>query len=380
MTRKKNSDEEIDVMDPEYSYNTLVKKRLAEWKEGIRESMGMDLNYSAISEAMYDRFGIEVSPVKVSAMFDPSKPREVKLRELSAVCQLFDIPIWDIVRHPGSASSGMNFRGLLRKKNKQETPVSPLSNGFYEGDYYCYYFRPKHFDDQLKPVEETEIEEALMSIRIKSGRTVLTLKELKNTSTFYGKPMPSFTLSGDLYHFENTDIAYGFINDPSGRRAMSIMFSFLNLSADVRYYMTAGVMMFSLNQRHDPLFEKMAIFRQRQDYTGKDEDVIRGILSLNSGPLVLDQETCQKLIEEDPSLENALSLSRALKKCYVFSETAIRSELFSVTDSDQKTAKQLRIRQKSLFPAHEVISEPDCFADFIKKYQQTQMKENEKEK
>ncbi|MBQ9823560.1 MAG: hypothetical protein IJM63_03610 [Solobacterium sp.] len=161
---------------------------------------------------------------------------------------------------------------------------------------------------------------------------------------------------------------------------MSIMFSFLNLSADVRYYMTAGVMMFSLNQRHDPLFEKMAVFRQRQDYTGKDEDVIRGILSLNSGPLVLDQETCQELIEEDPSLENALSLSRALKKCYVFSETAIRSELFSVTDSDQKTAKQLRIRQNSLFPAHEVISEPDYFADFIKKYQQTQMKENEKEK
>lgn len=364
---------DIDITNSKYSYNTLVKTRLIEWKNSFCKAMGVDLNYSAIAIAMNEQFGIKTSAVKVSAMFDPIKKREIKLQELVALAQLFNIPVLDICQHPTSPSSNTNFSTLVKTKNKKGYSVSQLNNKFYEGKYYCYYFKPKRFDDQLKPVEETEIEEALMDISIKNGRTVLTLEELKHSLSFYGEKTHAFTLSGDIYHFENTDIAYSFINDPTGRRAMAIMFTYLNLSADVRYYITAGFMTFSLNQHHDPIFQKMAIFRQKQDYTGTDKDVLQGILSLNSGPLILDKETCQKLIQEDKSLITALSPAKALKECFVFSETAIRSELFSITNSDEKTSKQLKIRKNSLYPAHELISEPDYFADFIKTYQQMQM-------
>jgi hypothetical protein len=39
--------------------------------------------------------------------------------------------------------------------------------------------------------------------------------------------------------------------------------------------------------------------------------------------------------------------------------------------------KLLKIRSSSLYPAHEIVSEPDYFADFIKHYQQAQLQSAE---
>lgn len=173
-----------------------------------------------------------------------------------------------------------------------------MHNPFYFTDdgqyYYCYYFRPKHFQNRIKPVNDLKIEEARMSISLKDGHTIVKLEELKSSTTFDGDPMPSFILTGRLDHFENTDMAYSFITDDSGQRAMALMFTFLNLSADIRYYMTVGMMTFSQNQTHEPLFQKMAVFRVRQNYQeNKTSEVIRGILSLNSSPLIIDEKTLQ---------------------------------------------------------------------------------------
>lgn len=369
--------DKIDIYDEDYKYNTLIKTRLFLWKEKFTASLGdAELNYSGIASIMQNEFGIQTSAVKVGQMFDPGKKREVKLQELAALAQIFDIPIWDIIAHPVEMSANPNLSNLIRRKKNGQNGVEAVSNRFYEGRYYCYYFKPKHFDDQLKPVSEMEIEEAEMRIEIKEGHTVLTLREMKDTPSFYGDTAQSFTLSGDLYRFENTDIAYSFINDRTGRRAMAIMFTYLNLSADVRYYITAGIMTFSLNQHHDPLFEKMAIFREQQDCSDPEvEKILRGTLALNSSPLILSKSSCERLSEEDPALKQALSPERALQECYVFSEHAVRSELFSVTDPDEKVRKQLKLRSESLCPAHEVLSEPDYFADFMKAFQQMQMAE-----
>lgn len=68
--------------------------------------------------------------------------------------------------------------------------------------------------------------------------------------------MPLFKLTGDLKLLENPSIAYSFISDDTGRRAMALMFRYLNLNSDIRYYIPAGMLTFSTNKTHEPLFQK----------------------------------------------------------------------------------------------------------------------------
>ena len=141
------------------------------------------------------------------------------------------------------------------------------------------------------------------------------------------------------------------------------------------------MMTLSYNQTHVPLFQKMAVFRERQNLKDAAQAaVLRGILSLNSSPIILDSETCKKLIREDPVLENAFSPDKALlKDCMIFSEAAIRSSLFMISDKYDKTELLLKVRRSSLLPAHEIVSEEDFFARFIREYQIRQMQGSKEE-
>lgn len=366
----------IDSEENEWNYNAFIKQKLLKWRDAFETAnCGAKLNYSEIARKMEEEFHISTSPQKISAMFDTQSTREVKLQELAALCQIFNIPIQDICEYPNAATSDLELPRLLSRKNANRFIIRHLNNPFYEGKYYCYYFRPKHFQDKLKPVEESDVEEAILEINIENGQTTVTFKEMKTSKTFFGdQTMPSFTLTGKLYHFDNTDMAYSFITDPTGRRAMALMFTFINISADIRYYMTVAMMTFSANQTHVPLFQKMAAFRVRQDVNNPEvSDVIRGILALNTCPIILDEETLTLLVTEDEDIKKLVSPDKALKKCYIFSEAAIRSDSFFIQDEDIKMQKMLKLRKNSLFPAHEIVSEPDYFADFIKHYQQDQI-------
>ena len=356
------------------NYNKLVKERLSTWRTEFEQTNSVLLNNSAIAKEMYNRFGISTSPAKIGEMFNLQSNREVKLSELIALAQLFDIPLWDICEHPNTFSTTIDVSTLVKGNHSKHSNISQLNNHYYTGKYYCYYFKPKHFENHLKPVEESNIEECELTIEIKNGHTTVVLNEMKSDTTFYGEPMPSFTLTGNLYRFRNTEIAYSFIKDETGRRAIALMFTYLNLSADIRYYITAGMMTFSLNQTHEPLFQKMAIFRVRQKYKNpKTEKILRGILALNSGPIILDNEAICKLINEDPTLKQVLSPQNALKKCYVYLESAIKSNSFFILNENERIEKLLDIKRNSLYPAHEIISETDSFTDFIKDFQCQQL-------
>jgi hypothetical protein len=366
-----------DRPEKKLDYNARVKERLIAWRDAFEEAnCGAKLNYSAIADKMKHDFDITTSPQKISAMFDSQSQREVKLQEVAALCQIFNIPMQSICEYPKAPVSDMERLSLVKRKNAKQEGIRHLNNAFYEGQYYCYYFRPKHFHDKLKPVEESILEEAMLDIRIKHGNTVVTLTEMKVGKTFTGDKVPqSFVLTGNLYHFENTDMAYSFLTDETGRRAMALMFTYLNLCADIRFYITVGMMTFATNQTHVPLFQKMAVFRVRQKVheDPKQAELVRGILALNTCPIVLDEETMDRLVAEDEDLASLIAREKALKKCYVFSEAAIRSGCFFIQDDDVKMQKLLKLRRNSLYPAHEIVSEPDYFADFIKHYQQSQL-------
>ncbi len=364
----------------ESAYNKSVRTRLIKWQKQFERDNNIKLNYTAIADAMETHFNIQTSTQKVAAMFNNQSEREIKLQELVALATLFDIPLWDICHYDINTNSGINTASLTRQNKASSGHVHELQNPFYFTDdgqyYYCYYFRPKHFQNRIKPIDDLSIEEARMTISLKDGHTIVKLEELKSSTTFDGDPMPSFVLTGRLYHFENTDMAYSFIADDSGRRAMALMFTFLNLSADIRYYMTVGMMTFSQNQTHEPLFQKMAVFRVRQNYQENNtSEILRGILSLNSSPLIIDEKTLQQL-ETDETMSNLLSECKSPDRYYLFNEATLRDS-FLVPDDYQRMLMLLKLRKNSLYPAHEVVSEPDTFADFIKHYQLIQRQERQ---
>lgn len=361
----------VNTEDKGYTYNKLIKKRLCIWRKNFEESMGgSPLNYSAIADHMFNRFGINTTAVKISKMFDPEDDRMVQVPELFALAQLFDIPIWDICEHPSTVSANMDYESLVKRKDKPFLGVRNVDNDFYNGEYWCYYFKTKHYEGQMKPVDELQLRESKLSIKIENSRTTVILDEMGREPGFEGNLRTSFTLSGNLYLFENTDIAYSFLTDSTGRHAMALMFTYLNISSDVRYYITAAMMTFTANHHRDPLFQKMAIFRKRMDHKNEDTaNFIRGILSLNSCPIVIDEESISKMIEDNPVWKSVLTNEKAMTRCLVFSESSVRDSLFKLRDEKKKVEMLLELRRNSLLPAHETIIESDFFSEFIKDYQ-----------
>lgn len=359
-------------------YNALVKKRLFKWRREFEQALGeQTLNYSGIADMMYQKFHIKTSPSKIRAMLDGEPHREVKLSELVALAQLFNIPLWSICEFPESTKenddSGVDFSRLIKGGKHKDSAIHQLTDQSHAYDYYCYYFNLRYYQERLKPVKESKIEEAKMTIDIKEGRTIVTLEEVKTNTNFCGDPMPSFKPSGELKLLENPSIAYSFISDNEGRRAMALMFRYLNVGSDIRYYIPVGMLTFSTNKTHEPLFQKMAVFRVRQDYSNpKIADTLRGILSLSSTPIVIDNDTLEEL-RKDKRLERLLSSDKAVfNHCSVFLESSIRSNSYFIPDENERMQLLLQIRSNSLYPSHEVISEPELFSNFIKYYQMNQ--------
>jgi len=371
MKKKELHDETIVAETP---YNAVVKARLDDWRKKFETHNNVRLNYAAIAEKM-KKMGIHTSAQKIGAMFDPEKPeREVKLRELVALCKMFRIPMMEICDF-SDFPDHIDVAELVRGDGTKGEEIAQFTDKFYIGDYFCYTFEAKHYEDRIYPVQKSNLEESRLNISIEQGETIVTLSEMKATTSFYGKAMPSFVLKGKLYHLKNTDMAYSFVSDPTGRRSAALFFSYLNLSDDVRYYMTVAKLGISTNQTHMPIFQKMAVFRERQNvYTNAEEaDIVRGILALNTAPIILDEETIEELIREDEDFQRLLSTDRALKKCYAFSEMALRCEAFFIEDEYEKMKKMLKLRKNSMLAGYEVVYEPNNFADFIREYQKNQM-------
>ena len=368
----------LDKSNENSDYNALVKKRLFKWRRDFEQALGeQTLNYSGITDMMFQRFHIKTSPSKIRAMLDGEPNREVKLSELVALAQIFDIPLWNICELPETSkdnkyTSDIDFSRLLKGKHK-DSGIHPLTNPYYADDYYCYYFNTRYHYDRLKSGKNSKIEEAKMTININEGRTTVTLNEMQLNRTFCGDPQPPFQFTGELKLLENSSIAYSFLSDKDARRAMALMFRYINLNYDLRHYIPVGMLTFSSNQIHEPLFQKMAVFRVRQDYTNpQTSELLHGILSLNSAPLVIDNDTLQEL-RKDENFARLLSSDKAVfTNCSVFLESSIKSNAYFIQDENEKMNLLLQLRRNSLYPSHEIVSEAEPFTDFIMHYQMHQ--------
>ena len=55
--------------------------------------------------------------------------------------------------------------------------------------------------------------------------------------------------------------------------------------------------------------------------------------------------------------------------------SGVNTSGLKVLTEDEKMRLLLKLRKNSLYPAHEIVTESDYFADFIKHYQQQQLRE-----
>lgn len=363
--------------EKENLYNQNIKKRLSDWLENLRD-MGFDINFRKLYENMESTYKIKTSEQKLRQMFDPTKPREIKLAELAALAHMLQIPLSTLCEFPNTPAVTLEQPWIYPKDNsKKQAGISKLVNEFYNGEYFAYYFKPKHYDrldlGGKEPVSGSLIEEARLEIRIEKGEPYVILEELSSTRDFYDqKELDRFILKGKLYLIENPKIAYSFITDSAARRAVALMFEYRDFNKDILYYRTAAMLTISSNELHKPLFQKIALFRVPQDLSDvSDESILRGILALNTGPIMIEknlfdqakhseQYSKYKLNELEPKEE---------KTYYFFSEAAIRDSAHNWS-ADESVKILLKLREMSIFQAHEIVSEPEHFGIFIKNYQQ----------
>ena len=292
------------------SYDDVVRKRLTKRRKELEE-IGYDLNFAKLSEQMESIFGIKASDQKLRKMFSTHSTckTEIKLPEAVALAYMLDIPLPKLLappREPAMSSFLVDDCPWFRQIDKSSKPsgISKLSNHFYTGQYYAYYFETKHYDraelDGKSDLLGMPIEEARIEIKIDTdGEPYLIFEEMTEKANFYGdKSKERFSIKGKLFVIENSKIAYSFITDPRGKRAMAIMFEYKDFSKDVLYYRTASMLTFSLNDVHRPLFQKIALFRVKQDLdlnnTSDDVHNIRGILALNTGQIMIEKNVFEK--------------------------------------------------------------------------------------
>lgn len=358
-------------------YNQKIKERLSEWLDNLRES-GFDINFRKLCENLESTYKLKTSEQKLRQMFDPTKPREIKLAELAALAHMLQIPLSTLCEFPNTPAVTLDRPWIYHKEYKNKRPgISKLMNDFYNGKYFAYYFKPKHFDridlGGKEPVSSSVIEEATVEIKLEKGEPYVILKESSITHDFYGqKILDNFILKGKLYLIETPKIAYSFLTDPAARRSIALMFEYRDFSKDILYYRTAAMLTVALNEIHTPLFQKIALFRVPQDLSDTaNENIIRGILALNTGPIMIEKNLFEEAKNsEEYSRYKLKDLEpKEEKTYYIFSEAAIRDSAHNWT-ADESVEILLKLREMSIFQAHEIVSEPEYFRNFIKDFQQ----------
>lgn len=169
-------------------------------------------------------------------------------------------------------------------------------------------------------------------------------------------------------------MAYSFITDVEAKRVCVLMFEYKNFSRDILFYRTAGMLTISMNQVHVPLFQKISLFRVKQDLTDPEQlSVLRGTLAMNTGQVMIEKSAFEKALEEESLKKYKLNeLDYKEQSYFVFSEAALRDSVHDRSSIDPIKVL-LKLRELSNFQAHEIVAEPEYFRTFMKTYQQEQM-------
>lgn len=346
-----------------------IKTKLCDHVDTIREMTGLELNISGLCHALAKK-GFSDSKPTVASYFNPEDPRMVRVDLLWEICTILGINISDVLPPQKTGHIGDIWKGSNDDIHSFKTRVSP----FYEGEYYCYYFRPTHLLENVKrnrsETEDQPIRQGVLSLEHIETYTKACFREIELEKD-YSKThvLPSFELLGSAKYFVNMNQVYISLSEPNGHRNMEIMFPYIHLTKDVLYSQVAAVFNVSGNLHRLPTLQKMALFRKELDLQNEEtSNILRGILSLNTNEILVEKEKFEKLVKELPAISE---FPRNRELYYVFNESIIYDSPLSL-DYTEKVELLMKLRNISSSPAIYSVSENERYNVFSRNFQYKQ--------
>ena len=353
-----------------------VKKRIKKQIHDLDHLCGLVLNTKKLVNALEAGTpSIKTTVPTVEAIFDDTDDRRIPLDVLVGVCNILGINISDVL--PQFERSKLSKSIWEPRSDTIYSGINALPDPFYEGEYFCYYFRPTNLAENVAlHKSETETQPILCAkliIKNRDGITKVDFYEKEEKLSFDGeKKMKELHLNGEAHLFIHMNQVHISLTDAEGLRYMNIMFPYLNLAKDILYYKTAAVFNVSTDPHRYPLFHKMALFRNELNLKDEENvDILRGILSMNSGDLLVEKYKFDALLAEDPLYAEFL---RTEEPYYVFCEDMIYAQRTHM-DYRQKVDHLMKLRNIATSSAIITVKEHERINVFMKDFQNQQKKE-----
>lgn len=357
----------------EKEFNRRLTENLVKYKESIEKNCGLSLDTERLTELLRDR-NIKVTKQTVEAVFEDPE-RAVSLEVLAGLCDIWGINIADVIpcQNPQKYSE-KDYSSVWKHNDRNTQGFAPLPARFYEGTYFCYYFRPTVlFERMERGVSETETQTifvAKLRLENNNGQTSAFFEQQETRSNFKGTGIMNATvLQGSANYLIDLNQIQIDLRDKRGIRAMSIMFPYIHLERDILYSQIGAVFNISSEQYRHPVLQKMAIFRNKLDLGDpRTEDILRGILCMNSHELLVESEKFEKLVQENP-LVGQFPYRKG--EYYVMYEDNIYTSLPMIDGLNylQLTEYLMLLRNISSSPAIYCVKEHDRYPTFSKALQ-----------
>ena len=357
----------------EKEFNRRLTENLVKHKENIERNCGLSLDTDRLTELLRDR-NIKVTKQTVAAVFEDPE-RAVSLEVLAGICDIWGINIADVIpcQNPRKYSE-KDYSSVWKHDGTNTQRPAPLPARFYEGTYFCYYFRPTFlFERVQRGISQTETQTifvAKLKLENNNGQTSALFEQQETRSNFEGTGIMNATvLHGSANYLIDLNQIQIDLRDKYGTRTMSIMFPYIHLERDILYSQIGAVFNISSEQYRHPVLQKMAIFRNKLDLReSRTENILRGILCMNSHELVVESEKFEKLVRENPMVSQ---FPYRKGEYYVMYEDNIYTSLPMIDGLNylQLTEYLMLLRNISSSPAIYCIKEHDRYPTFSKELQ-----------
>lgn len=357
----------------EKEFNKRLTENLVRYKDSIEKNCGLSLDTERLTVLLKDR-NIKVTKQTVEAVFDDPE-RAVSLEVLAGLCDIWGINIADVIpcQHPQKYSE-KDYSSVWKQQDRNTQGFAPLPARFYEGTYFCYYYRPTFLFERIgRGISETETQTifvAKLKLENNNGQTSALFEQMETRSNFEGTGiMKATVLQGSANYLIDLNQIQIDLRDKRGIRTMSIMFPYIHLERDVLYSQIGAVFNISSEQYRHPVLQKMAIFRNMLDLGDpKTEEILRGILCMNGHELLVESEKFEKLVQENPIISQ---FPHRKGEYYVMYEDNIYTSLPMIDGLNylQLTEYLMLLRNISTSPAIYCVKEHDRYPTFSKELQ-----------
>ncbi len=346
---------------------------------------GYKVNLAGITDIIINQYHIDTSYTIIKSIFNTkdnpksNRIRKIPLAELAAICDILQVPMSEICKFDTTPTKELVPSWLIPRKTNRESLPEVLTNPFYYGKYYCYYFKTKPISNAKLgnkfAAQEADLRTATLEISEKHGFSYATLTETSDTPNFSKEGvLCHFVCEGKIYYLSERNQAYAALMDEDGKRIVCLMFDFHNYTKDVMFYRTAAMLTTSTEQYPRPIYEKIVLLRTELDL--KDEyhqRILRGMLTLESNKLLVKKQDYECLVKKNPDLQKFNSQT---DEYLTFIESEILNQ-HNDLDYEQKKELILLLRQNSYLNIQNVAGEDYDFADMVRHIQQRAKKPKE---